>query len=83
MPLQFLQSRILYCTCTRLQEGCPRHVFHNKLRGGFSDLDRKALTYTHVCNDQLIHPGRTLQSEKALQSGSKLPNNPLGVAIDS
>ena len=52
---------------------------HNKV----FNLSIKALTPTHMHNDPIIRPCHTVQSRKAFQFGSNLPNNPLGIAVDS
>ena len=57
--------------------------FHNKLRGGVSDLARISIKPTHVRDDSLINPGRVVRSGKAFQTKSNPPKDPPGTVVDS
>ena len=56
---------------------------YNNLHERFADLDRKALTPTHVSDDPLTNPGRAVRNGKAFIENSNPPNNLQGTAIDS
>ena len=43
----------------------------------------KNMKTSHMCNDTLINPGRSVRSEKAFLAKSKPPNNPIGMDIVS
>ena len=54
---------------------------HNELRDGVAYMDSEALTPTHVSNDPLINPGRTVWIRNASLAGYHLPKNPQGVVV--
>ena len=56
---------------------------YNNLHESFANLDRKALTPTHVSDDPLTNPGRAVRNGKAFIENSNPPNNLQGTAIDS
>ena len=55
---------------------------HNQICHRVVDLAIKALTPTHVSNDPLIRPGGSMESGKAFQTKSNLPNKAPETAVD-
>ena len=47
---------------------------HNELRDGVEDLEGKAFTPSHVCDDPSIYSGRAVSRMKPTPAGSTKPN---------
>ena len=56
---------------------------HNKLRGGVSNLTRKAFTPLYVYYNHLIHTDRAIWGAKAHSDGPQQPENSPLVPYDS
>ena len=63
-------SKFSICCSLYFNKGGFIMTCHNKLFVGVANLEGKAFTPLHVCNNPLIHPGRAVLDGKVHPTGS-------------